>query len=73
MISVECFFFWFFFLFSICCKIQFLSFQLQREALVSCLPHIIRYLSAESPVVHTYAAHTIERLLTIKTSQNTAM
>lgn len=47
--------------------------QLQREALVSCLPHIIRYLSAESPVVHTYAAHTIERLLTIKTSQNTAM
>lgn len=47
--------------------------QLQRETLISCLPHIIRYLSAESPVVHTYAAHTIERLLTIKTAQNRAL
>lgn len=47
--------------------------QLQREALIACIPHIIRHLAAESPVVHTYAAHCIERLLTVKNAQNTAM
>ncbi|GAB1609148.1 exportin-2 [Argonauta hians] len=47
--------------------------QLQREALLDCIQHIIRHLSAVSPVVHTYAAHCIERLLTVKNAQNTAM
>ncbi|XP_029650427.1 exportin-2 [Octopus sinensis] len=47
--------------------------QLQREALIACIPHIIRHMAAESPVVHTYAAHCIERLLTVKNAQNTAM
>ncbi|KAK7100974.1 hypothetical protein V1264_023831 [Littorina saxatilis] len=42
--------------------------QLPREALVSSLPHLMRYLTADSYVVHTYAAHSIERLFMVRTA-----
>ena len=40
--------------------------QLPREALVASLPNLMRYLTADSYVVHTYAAHTIERLFMVR-------
>lgn len=40
--------------------------QLTSEALLASLPHLIRYLNASSNVVHTYAAHTIERLFMVR-------
>ncbi|PVD23451.1 hypothetical protein C0Q70_16723 [Pomacea canaliculata] len=42
--------------------------QLPREELAGSVPHLIRYLGASSHVVHTYAAHTIERLFMVKVS-----
>lgn len=42
--------------------------QLPREVLVSSLPHLMRYLTAESFVVHTYAAHCIERLFMVRSA-----
>ncbi|XP_046365033.2 exportin-2-like [Haliotis rufescens] len=46
--------------------------QLPREALVSSLSHLTRYLQASSVVVHTYAAHTIERLLMVRVAGGAA-
>lgn len=40
--------------------------QLGKERLVRCLPLFIQHLPSTSIVVHTYAAHGIERLLMIK-------
>ncbi|KAL3867833.1 hypothetical protein ACJMK2_040679 [Sinanodonta woodiana] len=45
--------------------------QLPREALLDAFPHLIHYLQASSLVVHTYAAHCIERHLMVKTLQGT--
>ncbi|XP_076462956.1 exportin-2-like [Babylonia areolata] len=41
--------------------------QVPREVLVASLPHLMRYLTADSFVVHTYAAHTIERIFMVRT------
>lgn len=40
--------------------------QLSKDTVLQTIPNLIRYLSSEVPVVHTYACHSIERLLTIK-------
>lgn len=39
---------------------------LAREVVVACLPKLISHLAASSPVVHTYAAASIEKILTIR-------
>ena len=44
--------------------------HLPKAEVMSQLPRIIALLGAESNVVHSYAAHTIERILTIKDQQN---
>ncbi|XP_052087731.1 exportin-2-like isoform X2 [Mytilus californianus] len=41
--------------------------QLPKEALVASLPCLMKLLKATSLVVHSYAAHTIERLLMVRT------
>jgi exportin-2 (importin alpha re-exporter) len=43
---------------------------LPGEVVVGSLPHLVRHLSANSQVVHTYAATAIERILTIKSDNN---
>lgn len=50
-------------------KVIYLShlFQLPKEALVASLPCLMKLLKATSLVVHSYAAHTIERLLMVRT------
>jgi len=40
--------------------------QLPKETVLQTIPNLIRYLSSEIPVVHTYACHAIERILTVK-------
>ena len=40
--------------------------QLPKEAIITTLPYLINYLTSEVAVVHTYAAHAIEKLLTVK-------
>ncbi|KAK3727815.1 hypothetical protein QZH41_008254 [Actinostola sp. cb2023] len=40
--------------------------QLSREALIGVIPVLINHLKAVSMVVHTYAAHCLERLFTLK-------
>mmetsp|Transcript_55561 Transcript_55561/g.157796 ORF Transcript_55561/g.157796 Transcript_55561/m.157796 type:complete len:967 (-) Transcript_55561:328-3228(-) len=40
--------------------------QLQREQIGALLPAICRHIAAASPVVHTYTAICIEKLLTVK-------
>ncbi|XP_041358734.1 exportin-2-like [Gigantopelta aegis] len=40
--------------------------QLPRESLLSSLPHLTRYLKSSSVVVHTYSAHTLERLFMVR-------
>ncbi|CAD5113532.1 DgyrCDS2694 [Dimorphilus gyrociliatus] len=47
--------------------------QLRREALVSCIPGLIRLLTAETQVVHTYAAHALERIFTVKLEDGPAV
>jgi len=42
--------------------------QLPKETLLSTFPNLIRFLASEIPVVHTYACHAIERILTVKQS-----
>ncbi|KAL5021450.1 hypothetical protein ScPMuIL_000605 [Solemya velum] len=46
--------------------------QLPRESLIASLPHLVQLLAANSTVVHTYAAHSIERILMVRTAQGTA-
>lgn len=46
---------------------------LGEQILLMCLPQLIRHLRAESIVVHSYAACTIEKILSIRNSNNTAL
>lgn len=39
---------------------------LPREGIAACIPKLITHLSASSPVVHTYAAASIEKILAIR-------
>lgn len=41
-------------------------FQVPKEQLLISVPLLINYLQAESIVVHTYAAHALERLFTMR-------
>ncbi|CAF0704688.1 unnamed protein product [Brachionus calyciflorus] len=45
--------------------------QLPKECLLNALPHLVRYMTSNIPVVHTYACHAVERILTLKNPQNT--
>ena len=38
-----------------------------REVLIGCLPLLVNHLCAKSHVVHSYAAHCLERVFTMKT------
>lgn len=40
--------------------------MLSREVLVACLPLLVNHLTAKSHVVHSYAAHCLEKLFTLK-------
>lgn len=42
--------------------------QLPATTLVSCIPHLIKHLSAKSMVVHSYAATALEKLMAMKPS-----
>lgn len=44
--------------------------QLPKEALLSTLPYLIHYLTSSVSVVNTYAAHAIEKILTVKDQNN---
>jgi len=44
--------------------------QLPREALLSSIQHLVRYLGSNIPVVNTYTAHALERILTVKAPNN---
>lgn len=46
---------------------------LPKEVVTSCLPELIRHLTATSPVVHTYSAAAIDKILMLKTPENTNM
>ncbi|KAJ8681341.1 hypothetical protein QAD02_017128 [Eretmocerus hayati] len=43
---------------------------LPREQIVGSIPQMIRHLTATSPVVHSYAACAIEKILAIKSKEN---
>lgn len=45
---------------------HYLIVQIPHEALVASIPNLVQYLKAPSVVVHSYAAHTIERILMVK-------
>uniref|UniRef100_G3W7P8 Exportin-2 n=1 Tax=Sarcophilus harrisii TaxID=9305 RepID=G3W7P8_SARHA len=47
--------------------------QVPKEQLLASIPLLINHLQAESIVVHTYAAHALERLFTMKGSNNTIL
>lgn len=40
--------------------------MLSREVLIHCLPLLVNHLTAKSHVVHSYAAHCLEKLFTLK-------
>lgn len=44
---------------------------LGSQTMVACLPHLVRHLASESQVVFSYAACTIEKVLTMRTADNT--
>jgi exportin-2 (importin alpha re-exporter) len=44
--------------------------QIDRDALLISLPECVRYLSSTNIVVQTYAAHAIERLLLVRSSND---
>lgn len=46
---------------------------LPREVVIGSLPQLIRHLSANSIVVHSYAACAIEKILAMKGPDNLAM
>lgn len=48
-------------------------FQVPKEQLLVSVPLLINYLQAESIVVHTYAAHALERLFTMKGPNHTTL
>ena len=47
--------------------------QLPRETLVAVIPHLIRYLLANSRVVHSYAASCLEKLFMVRVGGNPAI
>ncbi|KAM5246124.1 exportin-2 isoform 2-T2 [Ctenodactylus gundi] len=47
--------------------------QVPKEHLLVSIPLLINHLQAESVVVHTYAAHALERLFTMKGPNNTTL
>jgi len=47
--------------------------QLGKGLLLQALPNVIKLLRCKSQVVHTYAAHAIERMLMIKTEKSTPL
>ena len=44
--------------------------QLPKEAILSTLPCLVHYLTSNVAVVNTYAAHAIEKILTVKDQNN---
>lgn len=50
-----------------------LFFQLPKEQLLQAVPLLISHLQAESTVEHTYAAHALERLFTMRGPNNTTL
>jgi len=44
--------------------------QLPKDVLINTIGVLIRYLSSNVPVVNTYACHSIERILTMRTPTN---
>lgn len=46
---------------------------LPPEQVIGSLPQMIRHLSAASPVVHSYAACAIEKILSMKDKNNVAL
>uniref|UniRef100_A0A3Q0SLW7 Exportin-2 n=1 Tax=Amphilophus citrinellus TaxID=61819 RepID=A0A3Q0SLW7_AMPCI len=53
--------------FCCCCS------QLPKEQLLQAIPLLISHLQAESTVEHTYAAHALERLFTMRGPNNTTL
>ncbi|OXB61025.1 hypothetical protein ASZ78_015022, partial [Callipepla squamata] len=47
--------------------------QVPKEHLLLSIPLLINHLQAESIVVHTYAAHALERLFTMRGTNNTTL
>nr|XP_009932115.1 PREDICTED: exportin-2 isoform X2 [Opisthocomus hoazin] len=47
--------------------------QVSKEQLLVSIPLLINHLQAESIVVHTYAAHALERLFTMRGTNNTTL
>lgn len=47
--------------------------QLPKEQLLQAVPLLISHLQAESTVEHTYAAHALERLFTMRGPNNTTL
>lgn len=47
--------------------------QLPKEHLLQAVPLLINHLQAESSVEHTYAAHALERLFTMRGPNNTTL
>lgn len=46
---------------------------LPRDTVVASLPHIVRHLTTPSYVVHTYAACAIEKILSLRAADGSAM
>lgn len=44
--------------------------QLPKDVLLNSLSHLTRYMCSNVPVVHTYACHAVERILTLKNPLN---
>lgn len=44
--------------------------QLPKDLILKSVEQLCRYLTSNVPVVHTYACHSIERILTIKSTTN---
>lgn len=47
--------------------------QLPKEQLLETVPLLITHLRAESTVQHTYAAHALERLFTMRGANNSTL
>jgi hypothetical protein len=47
--------------------------QLPNQMVTSVLPELVRHLEATRPVVHNYAAFTIEKTLLLKAEDGTAL
>lgn len=51
----------------------FFFLQLPKEQLLQAVPLLIAHLQAESTVEHTYAAHALERLFTMRGPNNSTL